>query len=245
MWQPNDLMRAHNIIHSFTNTPRYHSSIQTFPEPYWLPSFSNVLELYGIDKASRDCFTNFMRQCPVILDKAFSVTNVQDGWRGISPPDTKFILGKCIRWKSECISDIGRDQIVSVIDNDLIPNISGITGMLEDSQIEERLGELVTGMTEKFDFHKKPTNCQRAIWWNNSGVTKSGVLEVRRAELQRRADKTAKSAQAAVRKAQRVAGAAVLETALAQLNTGQIAPKIDELFQCECSNDVLRGQKHE
>ena len=70
-------------------------------------------------------------------------------------------------------------------------------------------------------------------------------MEVRRAELQRRVDKTAKSAQTALRKAQRVADAAVLETALAQLTTGQIVPKIDQLLQCECYNDCTVIQARE
>jgi hypothetical protein len=109
--------------------------------------------------------------------------------------------------------------------------------MLEDSQIEERVGGLISGMTEKFEFHKKPTNCQRAIWFNSGGVTNTGVLEVRNNDLQRRAVRLAATKLAAERKLKRIEDLANKERALGQIATGQMPFKVNRLYACECSND--------
>ena len=235
-WQPNDLMRAHNIIHSYCGTSRYHSRIHDFEPPCWLGTFERTLLLYGIDKASRDCFVNFMRQIPTILSQAFTVSNTRQGWKGLCPPDTRFILNKCDRFNSENFTDEERTRIVNTIDTIFIPE-SSLSGMITDDRITEALGDLVGDMTHKFHFHKKPTNHQRAIWWNHCGQTLSGVLAVRAAELQRREDKRAEAAAVAMRKAVKVAQAARKAEVDAAFLGGFANFTENRDFLCYCSND--------
>lgn len=235
-WQPNDLMRAHNIIHSYCSSSRYHAKIHEFEPPYWLDSFEKSLTDYGIDKASRDCFVNFMRQIPTILSQAFSVTNTRGGWKGLCPPDTRFILNKCDQFNSANFTDAERARIVNTIDSTFIPE-SILSGMIEDDRITEERGDLVSDMTHKFNFHRKPTNHQRAIWWNSDGQSKSGVLAVREAEVQRRQDKVVEAAEVAKRKTAKAAATARKAAVDALFLGGYANFTENRNRRCHCSND--------
>eukprot|EP01039_Chlorochromonas_danica_P011413 gene11414-12757_t len=80
-FQPNDLMRAHNIIHNYVNSSQYHTE-DLFPDPPYLAYIEKLLgKTYKVEKSSVKSYCNFFRQLPTILSKAFSVHNVQQGWR--------------------------------------------------------------------------------------------------------------------------------------------------------------------
>jgi hypothetical protein len=235
-WQPNDLMRAHNVIHSYCSSSKYHSKLSSFSKPYWLPRFEDKLKEYGIDKASRDCFTNFMYQIPTILGQAFTVTNTRAGWKGLCPPDTQWILRKCDQFESANFSDLERKRIVDVVNDTLIPE-AVLSGMSEDARITEVLGDLVGDMTHKFNFHAKPTNHQRAIWWNTSGRTMSGVLQIRANEVKRRENVRLAAIETQKRKSLKVIADA-RKAEVDRLFLGNFAAfKIDRYHICYCSND--------
>jgi hypothetical protein len=241
-WQPNDLMRAHNIIHTYCNSSKYHAKVHEFQPPHWLKAFENSLQLYGIDKASRDCFVNFMRQIPVILSQAFSVTTTRGGWKGLYPPNSRYILKKCDQFDSENFNDEERKRIEDTIDQTFIPE-SSLSGMIDDARITEVLGDLVGDMTHKFNFINKPTNHQRAIWWNSCGQAKSGVLLVRANELKGREDAKKLASEVAARKAAKaVAAAKKAEVDLLFLG-GNANFTEERTRRCYCSNECGLQQR--
>ena len=177
-----------------------------------------------------------MRQIPAILSQAFSVTTTRGGWKGLYPPDTRFILNKCDKFNSTIFTDAERTRIVSTIDSTFIPE-SSLSGMIEDDRITEVLGDLVGDMTHKFHFHRKPTNHHRAIWWNHCGQTLSGVLVVRAAEVQRREAKILEAAEVAKRKAMKIAAAAK-KAEVDAVFLGGFANYIENrAHMCYCSGD--------
>ena len=153
-WLPNDLIRAHNIIHQYCGSAKFHAKVKNseLEDPFWLPHFIRSLDVYGIDKASRDCFVNFMRQIAAILSTAFAVNTTRGGWKDICPPDTYQILNKCEKFESELFSDDDRAMMVGSINDVLIP-ISSMTGMISDNEIIETIGDKIIGHTHKFELH--------------------------------------------------------------------------------------------
>jgi hypothetical protein len=112
-----------------------------------------------------------------------------------------------------------------------------MTGMISDDQIIEVIGDKIIGHTHKFQLHKKPTNQQRAIWWNSERQTKSGVMRVRADELTRREVVKADARKTAERKAAKVL-ADTKKLEIDHLFLGNLVIyRNDQYHICYCDND--------
>ncbi len=100
-FQPNDLMRSHSIIHSYTRSAEY-SSYSTVIPPSYMNTVDRLLTANGIEKSSADTFKHFMLQLPIIISKAFGVRTIISGWAksGMVPLDVNVILRQCSSYRN-------------------------------------------------------------------------------------------------------------------------------------------------
>ena len=229
-WQPNDLMRAHNIIHNFLNSSAY-SRPEEYPSPHYMTRFQKLLLDANIEKASRDCFENFMRQIPVIISKAFTVSNIQSGWRSagyIPNIDIEIILSHCLRWDTE-FEDAERERILKAVSK--LAESASISGVCTDEEIGNELGDLVD--TELKNVSSLCINRQRGLWMNADGNMKPGVSDLRKAEVLKRLeliDKKEKAANAKEKKRK-------LKSAEEKTKNSSINYVINASVNCFCSNE--------
>jgi hypothetical protein len=213
-WQPNDLMVSFSMIHAFCSSSLYSRNLETTTfVPDWLPLIQSKLSGFGIDKASRDCFSNFFRQIPEIISKSFNITSILRGWQlsGLSPLDTNVMMSKCLKWNDNVLfSEEDQERIRVGIDH--LKNVASLqTGICTDEDILIEFGTLVD--TELKDMWKKPVIQQRAIWFNSNGQTNSGVFLLRQQDLEKRRVAEEKKLKAAAAKtAKALVDAAIVVT---------------------------------
>lgn len=170
MYQPNDVMRSHSMIHRYVQSERFSSFCEhEMCDPKWLPDVEEMIQ--PIDKASRDSFLNFFRQLPEILDHAFQLKIIKSGWRssGLMPLDHEAMLKKCAKWDKLHLHE--RDTILKAIPH--IVREARLQGFVSDATMKELIPDI--NLTDVTNMDGRPINQQRALWLNGEGV-----LEMRR-----------------------------------------------------------------
>lgn len=91
--QPNDVMKSFSIVKILEKSRRYDDTII---KPNWYDRYEGIFNKKKIfSPASRHSILRFLRNLPTILDEAYSIHNIQDGWRktGLLPYNPEVILG--------------------------------------------------------------------------------------------------------------------------------------------------------
>lgn len=172
MYQPNDLMRAHAIIKSVLGRKSTYLELEqagTITDSRMSKQVDTLLTKLKIDKPSRDCFVNFARHLPYVLQKAFSLKTIRDGWisSGLSNYNMDTILRKCSLYK-----ELTEDQAtrIKAAVPEMAARASASGGIVTDSIMREMLGDIVS--TEVANMDDRVITQQRSLWLNCEGVLK-------------------------------------------------------------------------
>ncbi len=182
IFQPNDQMRSHAIIHRMVKTvPTL--DITKLSSPYWLPQLENLLNENRISSASKKTFIKFFMYLPDIISNAFKKNIVESGWKstGLFPLNYVRILAQSPGWSDRDLASV--HQIMSAV-----------SALVEKYGIEETFITDEMIQTELQDDYKLRTkiinpdlmNHARAVWLNSKVA-----IQKRREEIQRRREKAA------------------------------------------------------
>jgi hypothetical protein len=129
---------------------------------------NNLLMRFPMAKASRDCFVNFFRILPLLLQKAFTIDVASIGWKvsGLVPFDIEQIFKQCSAWP-----DCNGDHAKAIIEE--VPKLSQQTaeqGICTDEMICAELGEII-GQPER-NRDGTVLNNRRTLWLNSDAARK-------------------------------------------------------------------------
>jgi hypothetical protein len=174
MYQPNDLMRSHQILKSvvksmMSKAAKGRALYKEFEDCEMDPIALRVERLlFGLHmpKASRDCFVNFFRILPLLLQKAFTMDVIRKGWKlsGLVPFDVEQIFQQCSAWH-----DCSHDEALAIMD--AIPRISlktAMEGICTDEMIFAELGNVVGPPERNRD--ATVLNNRRTLWLNSEAA---------------------------------------------------------------------------
>jgi hypothetical protein len=188
-YQPNDLMRSHCQIHKLTTSNAFKKEeAKGYHNPAHLNAVSDILKKHKIEKASYNCFCNFMKQLPIILSDAFTTKTILQGWAlsGVQPYSPIKIMEQCASW-----SKLQGDEQQKILD--VIPQLASdaaTSGIVRDEDIHRHLGHIIS--TEITDMANRPLNQQRSLWLNGEIVQEMRM----KADQEKAAQKAAAEARA-------------------------------------------------
>lgn len=206
LYQPNDLMRSHCLIHKYVRSSKYVAGdIAGQIIPLWMDRAEVAMKRNGIAAASLKTFKKFLFHITAIIGSAFTRTNIISGWEssGIYPLDHLKTLNKIRVW--ETLDNSTANTVLMAIDA-LIEDAK-VDGVVTDEQIRDKLGD-----APLFNQAISSTaiNAQRALWMN-----KEGVLLLRAQQEQARREKELQAEAAQQRKAQKQAAQQLRNEAIA------------------------------
>lgn len=191
LFQPNDQMRSHAIIHKLV--PSYMKQItEKSNAPYWLPQLETLLVANHIAAASRKTFTKFFYFLPTLISNAFKKQTIESGWKssGLFPLNYVRILAQTPNWKIREEAEV--IQIMRAV-SALVEDYSNERTYISDEIIESKLQDNYRWRTKIID--PNLLNHARAVWLNSEGA-----IQKRKEEIERRRQKKIADDAAAERK---------------------------------------------
>ena len=102
MYQPNDIMRDHCLIHQYVSSKEYVNDKASNPiKPKWIGIVEQTLKENHISASSKDTFRKFFIHLPVMLGRAFKADNITSGWKssGVVPLNASIAMNKIPNWR--------------------------------------------------------------------------------------------------------------------------------------------------
>ena len=177
LYQPNDVMRSHSIIHRIVKSASYHNDQQEYDAPKWISDVDKLMNDLGISAASHKTFRTLLCQIHNIIGKAFQNQIIISGYAGagIYPLNCLRMLNKIPAYRN--LND--QQEAFRVIDAIInLCETAKVKGYLLDNEISEALSDLEITSVE---IPSNALNAQRALWLN-----KEGVLELRSIQIAQR-----------------------------------------------------------